>query len=194
MMEWIRQPWPWYVAGPLIGLVVPALLVTGNRMFGISANLRTLCAVVAPGKIDFFHFDWRRAGGWNLAFAIGILLGAAVAALWLAGAGDVAISEGTRVALTELGIRDFGGLAPDDIFSWSTLASPTGIVMIVVGGFLVGFGASWGGGCTSGHAIMGLASGELPSLLAVIGFFAGGLLATHVLLPVLLPLLLGGVS
>ena len=186
MIELLREPWPWYVAGPLIGLVVPALLVAGNRLFGISSNLRTLCAVIAPGKVDFFHFDWRRVGGWNLMFAAGILIGALIATAWLAGAGDVAISDATRAALTELGIRDFAGLAPDDLFSWERLTTPTGWVLIVLGGFLVGFGTAWAGGCTSGHAITGLASGELPSLIAVMGFFAGGLLATHLLLPLLL--------
>lgn len=186
MIEFVRQPWPWYVAGPLIGLIVPALLLVGNRLFGISANLRTLCAVIAPGRIDFFHFDWRRAGGWNLVFAAGILVGAALASVWLAGSGDVAISDATRSQLAELGVRDFTGLAPDDLFGWQRLATPSGWILIVLGGFLVGFGASWAGGCTSGHAIMGLASGELPSLIAVIGFFVGGLLATHVLLPLVL--------
>ena len=61
MLELLSQPWPWYVAGPLIGLVVPALLIVGNKMFGISSNLRTACAIVAPGKVEFFRFDWRRA-------------------------------------------------------------------------------------------------------------------------------------
>src|SRR5690606_25917113 len=118
-----------------------------------------------------------------------ILLGAALASTWLAGAADVPISDATRAALLELGIRDLGGLAPDDLFSGRGLATPAGAFAIVVGGFLVGFGTAWAGGCTSGHAITGLASGQLPSLIAVIGFFAGGLLATHLLLP----LLLGGV-
>lgn len=186
VMEWIRQPWPWYVAGPLIGLTVPALLLIGNRMFGISANLRTMCAVVAPRGIEFFRFDWKRIGSWNLAFAAGIVVGGLIAATTLGGGGDVAISAATRADLVALGITDFEGLVPDDLFSWGMLLSPLGLVAIVAGGFLVGFGAAWAGGCTSGHAIMGLADRQLPSLLAVIGFFVGGLIATHMLLPVLL--------
>lgn len=188
MIEWMSRPWPWWVAGPLIGLIVPALLLLGNRMFGVSANLRTLCAVVAPRRIDFFRFDWRRVGGWNLAFAGGILVGAVLAST--AGPPDVALSAATRADLAALGIHDFGGLAPVELFSWGALLSWPGAVAIVVGGFLVGFGASWAGGCTSGHAIMGLAALELPSLVAVVGFFAGGLLGTWVVLP----FLLGGLS
>lgn len=186
MIQWMSQPWPWWVAGPLIGLIAPALLLVGNRMFGISANLRTLCAVVAPRRVEFFRFDWRRVGSWNLAFAGGILVGGALAATALAGPADVALSAATQADLAALGIRDFGGLAPDDLFSWRGLLSWQGAIAIVVGGFLVGFGASWAGGCTSGHAIMGLAALELSSLVAVVGFFAGGLLATWVLIPLLL--------
>lgn len=186
MLDLIRQPWPWWVAGPLIGLVPPALLLVGNRMFGISANLRTLCAAVAPRGIEFFRFDWRRTGGWNLAFAAGILLGGILAATALSGAGDVAISAATRADLAALGIDDFGGLVPDDLFTWSALTTPAGLVAVVIGGFLVGFGAAWAGGCTSGHAIMGLADVQLASLIAVAGFFLGGLLGTHLVLPLLL--------
>lgn len=186
ILDWIREPWPWYVAGPLIGLVVPALLLIGNRMFGISSNLRTLCAVAAPRTAEYFRFDWRRVGGWNLAFAAGIVLGGVLAGTVLAGPADVAISEATRADLAALGLRDFGGLVPDDLLSWGALTTWRGVTAVVVGGFLVGFGAAYAGGCTSGHAITGLADLQLPSLIAVIGFFAGGLLVTHLVLPWLL--------
>lgn len=185
-MDWIGEPWPWYVAGPLIGLVVPALLLLGNKMFGISSNLRTMCAIAAPRGIEFFTFDWRRAGGWNLAFAAGILLGGVLAATMLAGPAEVAVSAATRADLAALGLTDRTGLVPAELFSWSSLLTLPGFVVLVVGGFLVGFGAAYAGGCTSGHAIMGLADLQLPSLIAVVGFFVGGLLVTHLLLPVLL--------
>ena len=61
-----------------------------------------------------------------------------------------------------------------------------GVVVLIGGGFLVGFGTAWAGGCTSGHAISGLANFQLPSLVAVLGFFAGGLVGTWLLLPWLL--------
>lgn len=186
MLEFLSQPWPWYVAGPLIGLVVPALLVVGNRMFGISSNLRTACAMGAPGRIEFFQIDWKRAGGWNLAFAAGIVIGGFIGGVLLANPDPVAISAATRADLAALGITDFGGLVPGELFSWAGLLTVQGVFLIVVGGFLVGFGASYAGGCTSGHAIMGLADLQLPSLVAVIGFFAGGLFMTHLLLPLIL--------
>jgi uncharacterized protein len=187
-------PWPWYVAGPLIGLVVPVLLVVGGKVFGISSNLRHLCAAVplaSARKPAFLQYDWKRTGGWNLMFALGILLGGALA-IGLFGEPDsgATISEATRVDLRAVGVQDFAGLAPRQLFSLQALGSPIGVLFVVVGGFLVGFGTRYAGGCTSGHAISGLAARQLPSLVAVIGFFAGGLLMTHVLFPVLVPLVI----
>lgn len=192
MLDLIREPWPWYVAGPLIGLVVPALLLLGNKMFGISANLRTVCALVSPNVAEYFRFDWKRVGGWNLAFALGIVLGGGLAGTVLAGPAEVAISAATRADLAALGIQDFQGMVPADLISWQALLSGPGFLVLVVGGFLVGFGAAYGGGCTSGHAITGLADLQLPSLIAVIGFFAGGLTVTHLVLPWLIGGLGGG--
>ena len=186
MIDFLSQPWPWYIAGPLIGLTVPALLVLGGKQFGVSANLRHICAAVVPGNIEFFEYNWKKTGLWNLAFIGGVLIGGLIAGTLLANPDPVAISEATRSDLTALGIQEFSGLMPAEIFSWSGLLTFKGVLLIVVGGFLVGFGSRYAGGCTSGHAIMGLADLQLPSLIAVFGFFAGGLAATHFLLPLFL--------
>ena len=178
-------PWPWYVAGPAIGLFVPALLVIGNALFGVSSSLRHMCAAIAPGKIEYFRYDWKKTGLWNLLFVLGILVGGFLAAHSV-GVENVAISAATRHDLAKLGIHDFSGLAPRELFHWSALLTLRGFVLVIVGGFLVGFGTAYAGGCTSGHAISGLADLQLPSLIAVIGFFLGGLFATHFILPWLL--------
>lgn len=186
MTQWLSHPWPWYVAGPLIGLFVPALLLAGNKSFGVSSNLRHLCAAfcatVAPGRVAFFDYDWKGAGLWNLTFLAGILVGGFVGA-WLTPE-PLRIAAQTQADLMAIGVADFSGLAPRDAFTWPALLTLKGIVSVVVGGFLVGFGTAYAGGCTSGHAISGLADLQLPSLVAVIRFFAGGLLATYVLLPI----------
>lgn len=184
----LREPWPWYVAGPLIGLVVPALLLIGNRAFGISANLRHLCAMIPGRKPEFFRYDWRKAGGWNLLFALGLIGGGLVGGVLLANPEPLALSARTAADLEALGVAPDGNLLPAALFGLGSLLSLKGLVLLVGGGFLVGFGARWAGGCTSGHAIAGLADLQLPSLVAVIGFFVGGLLMTHLLLPLVLRL------
>jgi len=164
---------------------VPALLVVGNKSFGISSNLRHLCSAIAPGSVAFFRYDWKRTGLWNLVFLAGVLIGGFIA-FHSSTAHDMAISAQTRESLAKLVIHDFSGVAPAEIFTWHALLTLRGFVPIVVGGFLVGFGTAYAGGCTSGHAISGLANLELPSLIAVLGFFAGGLAATYLILPHLL--------
>ena len=186
MIEFLSRPWPWYVAGPLIGLMVPILLLVGNRLFGMSANFRHLCAAGLPGRAAFLRYDWKRAGGWNMVFALGVLVGGVIAGTLLADPEPVAIAESTRRDLAALGISDFSGLVPAEIFAWDALFTGRGLVMLVVGGFLVGFGTAYAGGCTSGHGVAGLAALQLPSLIAVVGFFVGGLIMTHLLLPLIL--------
>ena len=184
ILELLRQPWPWYVAGPLIGLTVPGLLLLGNKPFGVSSNLRHVCAML-PAKPQFFRYDWRGQGGWNLAFALGILLGGFIGAVLLANPEPLAVAQRTQADLATLGIKVSGELAPDSLFGLSSLSSWRNVILLLGGGFLVGFGARYAGGCTSGHAISGLANLQLPSLLAVIGFFAGGLVMTHLLFPLI---------
>lgn len=186
----MTDPWPWYVAGPLIGLIVPALLLFGGKVFGLSSNLRHACAALpVPDRArpGFFRYDWKSAGLWNLAFAGGILVGGFLGIRVLSDpTAPLAISPETVAALHDLGVTDLAGFVPSQLISWSALATPAGALLVLGGGFLVGFGARWAGGCTSGHAISGLADLQLPSLVAVVGFFAGGLLVTHVVLPLLL--------
>ena len=182
MLDLLRRPWPWYVAGPLIGLMVPALLKLGNHRFGISPSLRHICAAAVPGRLTYLRYDWKQAGLWNLALVAGVVLGGFIAGRLLPGP-DVAISPGTHAQLAALGIRDFAGLAPREIFSWAGVLSLRTFVCVVVGGFLVGFGTAWAGGCTSGHGITGMANLERASLIAVLGFFAGGLVGTYAVLP-----------
>jgi uncharacterized membrane protein YedE/YeeE len=185
MSDWLSSTWPWYVAGPIIGVFVPALLLVGNKVFGISGNLSHMCSALLPRKPAFFRYNWKEVGLWNLVFLAGVLIGGFLAA-HLGHPHDVAISPETHAALARLGVHDFSGVAPREIFCWQALLTVRGFFSIVIGGFLVGFGTAYAGGCTSGHAISGLANFQLPSLIAVIGFFAGGLGATWFILPFLI--------
>ena len=97
MLEFISQPWPWYVAGPLIGLTVPLLLLVGNKRFGISSTFRHVCAVAAPVKSEYLKYDWKKEA-WNIFFVVGIVLGAFGAARFFPNPESVAISARTSKA------------------------------------------------------------------------------------------------
>ena len=181
-IELIRKPWPWYVAGPLIGLTVPTLLLIGNKSFGISSSLRHICAACMPANISFFKYDWKKEI-WNLVFVLGVFFGGMIAMNFLENPDSFQLSEATITDLKALGIQDFSGLMPADLFSIHVLFSLKGLVLFVVGGFLVGFGTRYAGGCTSGHAIMGLSNLQVPSLIATCCFMVGGFVMTHLLMP-----------
>ncbi len=185
----LKQPWPWYVSGPLIGLTVPLLLLIGNRTFGISSSLRHVCAMMPSSKSSrnpFFNYDWRKEGLWNLLFVLGIVLGGFVAASFLANPQPLEVASSTSQNLAALGVETDGNYAPQSIFNWANLFTLPGFILMILGGFLIGFGTRYAGGCTSGHAISGLANLQWPSLIAVIGFFIGGLVTTHFLFPIIL--------
>jgi uncharacterized protein len=184
MIDFLKEPWPWYVAGPLIGLMVPILLLLANKPFGISSSLDHICAACIPARPSYFRYDWK-SKTWNLMLVAGIVIGGVIGGLWLDNT-RILISEATVTDLNALGIVDVRGYLPESIFSWENLFTFQGMIFMVVGGFLVGFGARYAGGCTSGHAITGLSNLQLPSLIAVVGFFLGGLVMTHLLLPYLL--------
>lgn len=185
MLQLLQQPWPWYVSGPLIGLMVPLLLWMGNKSFGISSSLRHICAACLPAGIPFFQYNWRKEL-WNLFFVAGILVGGSVAASWLAAPEPIQVNEALLLELRQYGITNYNNLVPVDIFNWQSLFTLKGFILMVVGGFLVGFGTRYAGGCTSGHSIMGLSNLQWPSLVATICFMAGGILMANLLLPFIL--------
>jgi uncharacterized protein len=187
MIAFLKQPWPWYVAGVIIGLIVPALLILGNRHFGISSNLRHVCAIMFPAGIKYFRYDWRKEI-WNLFFVGGILAGGFVAGQYFSNPEDIRIAGSLTTELSGYGIDDTSSLLPSEIFSWSGLFSLRGIILLVGGGFLVGFGTRYAGGCTSGHSIMGLSDLQVPSLIATISFMAGGFVMANYILPLILSL------
>jgi hypothetical protein len=187
MLELIKQPWSWWAAGIIIGLTVPTLLILGNKSFGISSSMRHLCAMCFPAKLPFFNYDWKKEI-WNIFFIVGVALGGFVAVQFLGNDEPVKVAAETQQELREQGVTSFGELLPSDIFSWESLMTLRGFIFIVIGGFFVGFGTRWAGGCTSGHAIMGLSNLQWPSLVATISFMVGGFFMTWVILPFLLGL------
>lgn len=183
----VSQPWAWYVSGPIIALVMFLLLWAGGK-FGVSSTLRSICSIGGAGKkISFFDFDWKNQT-WNLVFVLGAVIGGYIAVTFFNDPNPLTLSQATINDLAKIGVPFDGNIAPLTFFSWESLATVKGFVILVIGGFLVGFGTRWAGGCTSGHAISGLSDFQLPSLIAVIGFFVGGLIMTFLLLPLIFSL------
>ncbi len=180
-INYISQPWPWYISGPLIALTMFILLFAGKQ-FGMSSNLRTVCSIGGAGKVsDFFKFDWK-AQRWNLVVVLGAIIGGYIGAKFLPA--KVNIQESAVEQLAEYDIK-VNGYMPESLFGNEVFSNPYFLILLLVGGFLVGFGARYAGGCTSGHAISGLSNLQLPSLIAVIGFFIGGLVMVHLFFPLI---------
>lgn len=184
MIQMLTQPWSWWVSGIVISVVMFMLLYFG-RSFGFSSNLRTLCAVGGAGKkVKFFDFNWRTQT-WNLVFMVGAIIGGFVAANFMSDGTAPQISAQTIEDLGALGFSAPDAIQPDELFSWEAALSLKGFLILAVGGLLVGFGARYAGGCTSGHAISGISDLQIPSMIAVVGFFIGGLTMTFLVLPLI---------
>lgn len=181
----LYQPWPWYVAGPLIAIIMALLILMGKR-FGMSSNLETLCSIGGAGKYsDYFKVDIK-SKRWNLLVVLGSVIGGFVGANVLSPNPAVDISDDTVAKLNELGFESAGkSYLPTELFALESLSDPKVWAILLVAGFLVGFGTGYAGGCTSGHAISGLSNLQRPSLIAVIGFFVGGLIMVHLLFPLI---------
>src|SRR4030095_13884411 len=166
--------------------MVPVLLILGNKAFGLSSSLRHICAACFPANISFFNYDWKKEA-WSLFFATGILIGAFIAWGWLSNH-EIAINDKLVNELNKYGISDHNNVVPGEIVNWNALFTLKGFIMMVVGGFLVGFGTRYGDGCTSGHAISGLSNLQWPSLVATCSFMAGGFLVANLIVPLILKL------
>ncbi|PKA84172.1 hypothetical protein ATE92_2343 [Ulvibacter sp. MAR_2010_11] len=184
-MNWIYEPWPWYISGPMIALVMFLLLMV-EKSFGMSSNLRTMCTICGAGnKSAFFKFDWK-SQKWNLVVVLGAIIGGFIGSHLLSTDPTVAINPETIADLESLGFKSAGAAyLPTELFDTAALFSFNSVLMLTIGGLLVGFGSRYAGGCTSGHAISGLSNLQLPSLIAVIGFFIGGLAMIHLIFPLL---------
>lgn len=186
-MDFLYRPWPWYVAGTVIGLTVPTLLLLGNKRLGISSTLRHLCAACYPAKIPFFNYDWK-SQSWNLFFAAGILIGGFIGGYVFANPAPAEVTQTIQDLFQSWGVTNLDGLMPVQLFSFENLFTLKGFLLVIVGGFLVGFGTRYAGGCTSGHGILGLSALQWPSLVATASFFIGGILFSHFVLPHILAL------
>jgi uncharacterized membrane protein YedE/YeeE len=157
----------------------------GNKRLGISSTLRQLCAACYPAKIPFLQYDWKK-DSWNLYFVGGILIGGFIGGAVFTNPDATNLSQGTIDYLRSRGLTNFDGLMPAELFNWNNLLTWQGFLLMIAGGFMIGFGTRYARGCTSGHGIFGLASLQWSSLLAIISFFIGGIVCSYFLLPIIL--------
>jgi uncharacterized protein len=184
MLEFITQPWSWWFSGLVISSIMFTLLYFG-KSFGFSSNLRTICTIAGAGKsVKFFNFNWKTQI-WNLLFLTGAIVGGFIAKQFLSNGDAVQISSATIESLSQYGFQAPNSFQPSEIFSWEAVFSIKGFLILALGGIMVGFGARYAGGCTSGHAISGLSDLQIPSLIAVVGFFIGGLAMTFFIFPLI---------
>lgn len=184
MIKFIQDPWPWWFSGLVISGIM-FLLIFFGKSFGFSSNLRTICTLSGAGKkVKFFDVDWK-SQAWNLVFLVGAAIGGFIAHQYLMVDEVPKISEETVQDLTNLGFTAATSMQPEELFSLEALFTLKGILSMAVGGLFVGFGSRYAGGCTSGHAISGISNLQIPSMLAVVGFFIGGLLMTHLIFPII---------
>jgi len=184
-MDWILNPWSWYISGPLIAFIM-LLLLLAEKKFGMSSNLSTLCTMCGAGKkADYFKFDWK-SQRWNLIVVLGAIIGGFIGSHYLSNDTAVILNPEVVENLQYLGFESAGkAYLPTELFDISALTNIKSLLILIVGGFLVGFGTRYADGCTSGHAISGLSNLQLPSLISVIGFFIGGLVMVHLLFPLI---------
>jgi hypothetical protein len=165
--------------------MVPLLLLSSNKHFGVSSSFRHACAAAFPKlRISYLRYNWKDES-WSLVMMAGVIAGAALAVIFLGGNRMPGISEGAREMFLGWGLSDFSTLQPAEIFAPSRFGDPRNLIMLLGGGFMVGFGTRYGNGCTSGHAIMGLSLLSLGSLVATASFFLGGLLVSNIVVPAL---------
>ena len=160
----MKEPLAWYIAGPLLGLMVPLLLILREKQFGISSSYRYLLSFI-PNKIPYFNYE-RRADQWQFIFSFGLIL-SGFAAIQLFGISD---------ALIELPRNKYA-------IQYAELFEMKNGLQFFFGGILVGFGARYANGCTAGHCIMGVSQFAVSSILATICFFIGGLIGSFFVVP-----------
>jgi uncharacterized membrane protein YedE/YeeE len=185
LLETVSRPWPWYIGGACLGIMVPILLLLGNKTLGLSSTLRHMCAAIYPGRIPALQYDWKKEGMWNLFFAAGIVAGGFLGAVVLADPQPPQLAPQAVAELNRLGVHRIEGLLPTEFYNWQALGTLRGWLTMVVGGFLIGFGTRLAGGCTSGHAIMGVSALQWPSMVAAVAIFGGIIFGSWFIIPLL---------
>lgn len=167
-MEWLRlEHWSPYVCGAGIGVLSWLTFLLSDKALGTSTTYAK-----AAGMIErLFRGDrvlqrefFQKIGldiDWQWLLVLGILIGAFISSM---ASGAASVDWVPEPWLTAFGA-----------------AVTPRIVIAFIGGVLLGLGARWAGGCTSGHGISGTMQMSLASWVAAVCFFVGGIATATVL-------------
>ncbi len=157
---------PWYIAGPLIGLIVPALLFLRQKQFGVSSSFSFILSHFLP-KSSYF-INAKTKSNWQFHFAVGILLSA--------------LASSYFISLEDLVIEN----VPNEIpYLMGEIYTSDNAFLFLIGGLLIGFGARYADGCTAGNCIMGVSQFSVSSIIATVSFFIAGVLTAQFINPLL---------
>lgn len=177
-------PLPWYIAGPLLGMVIPILYYIINKPLGVSTSFIQFCSMAVDRKQKWIKMDLKQEK-WRIFFILGLVIAGLIHHLTV-DKYQIAISQGTIDRLAAMNLQQNEGFQPNELWSFHSLTSPFHWILVMISGLLIGFGTRYAGGCTSGHTIMGISNLAPSSLLATLAFFAGGLIASWFIIPFLI--------
>lgn len=152
LTEFSGGRWPWWIAGPALGLLVVGFFLVSNQPLGASGAYAET-AKVLTGRKD--------AVSWRVWYLIGIPVGGFLG-----------------ITLVGNGFEARTGYEPL-VEAWNSNWIVGAVVL--VGATVMGYGARMAGGCTSGHGICGTAQ-RSPASLAATGTFMAVAIATTYLL------------
>ncbi len=162
-MYWLQaltDPWPWWLAALGLVSVSTALLALEGRRLGVSSGLSALMGLVPERAAACGAGPSAEGPRWRGYFLVGLPLGGLLSAL-LGGDFSFTLSMGSLDAVA----GGVGGAA----------------LLLFAGGLFIGWGTRQGGGCTSGHGIVGCALGRGNSLAATAVFFAVAAVTSNVI-------------
>lgn len=154
---------PWYIAGPLIGLIVPALLILRGKQFGMSSSFSYIIGQISPKNK---YFKSAKSSNWQFHFGLGILA-SGILSLYYISPEDLIIQD----------------LAVHGAYLTKSVYETDNLWIFLVSGIIVGFGARYANGCTAGNCIMGVSQFSVSSIIATVAFFISGVITAQFINP-----------
>lgn len=172
-MEWLRlEQWSPYVVGAGIGILSWFAFLLSDKPLGCSTAFARSSGMIEKllrgkeAEQKLYYQKFAPVIDWQWMLVLGLIIGAFISAK-LSGQFQFSWIPSQWQAMV--------GDAP--LIRW---------IVALTGGIIMGFGARWAGGCTSGHGISGTLQLAVSSWLAAMSFFVGGILTAMLIFRILL--------